>query len=136
MTGKDDARLYGRHPEFARMSLKPGIGADMMHDVASTLMDFNLENSQGDVPSTLRHGTREMPLGRYLRGKLRTYTGKDAKAPQSTLDEMAEEMLPLRIRAKTDATAPSLKHQILKENAQKIANLEAKRQIFERKKKL
>lgn len=38
MTRADDLRLNGRHPEFARMSLRPGIGADAMHEVASTLL--------------------------------------------------------------------------------------------------
>lgn len=89
MTGRDDDRLNGRHPEFARMSLRPGIGADFVPLVAGQLyhlyvqgysfLDFT--DSQGDVPSALRHGSRLLPLGRYLRRRLRKEVGLDEKAP-------------------------------------------------------
>lgn len=94
MTAKDDERLKGRHPEFARMSLKPGIGAGFIPDVASTLLEYNLENME-DVPRTLRHGPKEMPLGRYLRRQLRVQIGKPADTPQIVLKEMEAEMSPL-----------------------------------------
>ena len=67
MTKKDDVRLQGRHPEFARMSLKPGIGADAMSDVGASLTGA-LERyslSPMDVPCSLRHGGKDLPLGRY-----------------------------------------------------------------------
>ena len=79
MTAKDDFRLGNRHPEFARMSLKPGIGYHALHEIASQLMHFNLDSSQVDVPSTLRHGKKELPLGRYLMKNLRLMVGKDEK---------------------------------------------------------
>lgn len=85
MTSKDDERLYGRHPEFARMSLRPGIGSDYMFEVASTILDHDLMSSQGDVPSTLRVGSRHFPIGRFLRRKLRTYVGSSPEAPQSSV---------------------------------------------------
>jgi hypothetical protein len=78
MTGKDDERLDGRHPEFARMSLRPGIGAKAMEDVARSLTSQHgvkalIENQ--DVPTTLRHGSKLMPLGRYLTRRLRNESG-------------------------------------------------------------
>lgn len=82
LTNRFDERLMGRHPEFARMSLKPGIGADAMHDVASTVLEFNLVEREGDVPSSLRHGKRIMPLGRYLRRQLRTLSTGTPDAPE------------------------------------------------------
>lgn len=91
MTRKDDLRLNGRYPEFARMSLRPGIGADFMHDVASSLLEHNLEDLP-DVPGALRHGRRILPIGRYLRRRLRTLVGKEANAPQETLDEASAEV--------------------------------------------
>lgn len=112
MTAKDDYRLRGRHPEFARMSLRPGIGQSAMHEVASQLMRFNLDQSQPDVPSVLRHGSRLLPLGRYLRRNLRRMIGKDEKTPQAVLDAMAEEMRPLRVAAFDAST--SFKGAILK----------------------
>lgn len=102
MTRKDDARLKGRYPEFARMSLRPGIGADAMHDVASVFLQFNLEDLQGDVPSALRHGNRLMPLGRYLRRKLRLYAGMGEKAP--------EQELPPDVQAVYDAAVKATEH--------------------------
>lgn len=136
LTHKNDERLQGRHPEFSRMSLKPGIGADFMHEVASSFMQFNLETSQGDVPSTLRHGHKELPLGRYLTKKLRTYVGRDEKTPELVNQKLAEELLPLRHAAKTDKEAPSLKRQIVKQSQGKVASLEARSKIYKQRKTL
>lgn len=69
MTSTGDARLAGRHPEFARMSLRPGIGAAAMWDVASVIMQYRLKT----IPTGLRQGSRILPLGRYLRAKLAEY---------------------------------------------------------------
>lgn len=134
LTAKDDYRLQGRHPEFARMSLRPGIGADAMHDVASVLMQFNLEETQVDVPSSLRHGSRLLPLGRYLRRKLRQYVGKDEKTPQEVLDAMVEEMRPLRQAAFDNSE--SFAQAIIKAADGKVARLEAKQRLNRKRKPL
>lgn len=118
------------------MSLRPGIGADFVPEVASALMEFNLEESQADVPSALRHGSRILPLGRYLRGRLRQHVGKDKNAPQSTLDQMAAEMHPLRIAAKTDKEAITLKAQIIKAGDQKVRQIETRNRIHKKGKTL
>lgn len=88
MTSVDDDRLFGRHPEFARMSLRPGIGSMYMHEVASVILEHPERMlSQGDVPSSLRVGSRNFPLGRYLRRKLRSYVGRSEEAPSSSVLE-------------------------------------------------
>lgn len=132
MTAKDDYRLNGREPEFSAMSTRPGIGADFMWDVASTLMESDLHLKYDDVPSSLRHGKKVMPLGRYLRGKLREYVGKDKKAPQSTLDKMEEEMRPLRESAFNNSR--SFKDEVVKYHDQAVLNWEARQAIFKSKK--
>jgi len=95
MSRASDPRLKGRHPEFCRMSLRPGIGSGSMWDVASVMLEYGLDNVLQDVPSSLAHGGANMPLGRYLRGLLRERIGRDKKAPQAVLDALAEEVRPL-----------------------------------------
>lgn len=96
MTKDDDYRLEGRRPEFARMSLRPGIGLGMMDELASTLMEHKLDEKMVDVPTTLQHGTKQFPLGRYLRRKLRERIGREPNCPETVLRQMEEKMRPLR----------------------------------------
>lgn len=134
MTMRDDPRLEGRFPEFARMSLRPGIGLHAMHEVASQLMRFNLEDSQADVPSALRHGSRLMPLGRYLRSNLRKMVGKNEKAPASEAQKRVEEMRPLR-EAAFNASS-SFKKVVVDVNRPTVARLKARQKIFKGRKSL
>lgn len=56
MTSHLDPRLGGRHPEFARMSLRPGIGAPAVGDIADTLTTgpgCDALARVGDVPHAL-----------------------------------------------------------------------------------
>lgn len=112
MTKASDPRLEGRAPEFARMSLKPGIGHGMMHDLASTLMEHGLEKRLVDVPVCLQHGPTQYPLGRYLRRSLRHLIGRPKNAPQGAIDEYKEKMRPLREIAFAGST--SLQTEVLK----------------------
>lgn len=134
MTMRQDTRLLGREPEFARMSNRPGIGHDFLHEVASTYLQFNLENSQSDVPVTLRHGKRLLPLGRYMRKKLRGLIGHDEKAPQEILDQSSMELSRLRQAA---AKAKVSTREIYEaENKTKLASFESKQRIFKTKRSL
>lgn len=75
MTGVGDPRLDGRHPEFSRMSLKPGIGAASMELIVSRLRQSGhiekLLMDTPDGPTSLKVGNRDVHLGRYLIHKLR-----------------------------------------------------------------
>lgn len=128
MTFRDDPRLNGREPEFAAMSLRPGIGRDAMFDVADVIMRFNLDNTQADVPVSLRHGKKLLPLGRYLRRNLREMIGKEATAPVDP--EKEAEVLRMLDAAKKDEENPSLRYQVQKESSQKIASMKARAKIF------
>lgn len=137
-------RLGDRHPEFSRMSLRPGIGAGAMWEVADALMKFNLEESEADVPSALRHGKRLMPLGKYLRRILRERCGLDPKAPQASLDAMAEELRAMYEAADAATAAPGFsrfksavfKNMVIDAGSGERASIEAKARIFKQRKTL
>lgn len=134
MTHRQDMRLNGRHPEFARMSLKPGIGANAMVDVAS---DMLAHRSVGTLDvSELGYGKTSRPLGRYLTKKLRAYRGLDEKAPQSVLDKVQAEMHPVRMAARSSKDDPSVKSQYLKAQAPRLRSFEARRKLYHRRKTL
>lgn len=141
MTSYDDPRLFGRHPEFARMSNRPGLGASAMHEVASQLMTFNLDTSQADVPSALQHGGRALPLGRYLRRKLRTLVGKEPNAPESTLVAAKAALLVLLENYEGNAFDPltagfHVSARVRAATSQKALQVENKFKIYNRKKNL
>jgi hypothetical protein len=75
MTHRLDPRLYGRDPEFARMSLRPGIGAVALRPVIS-----HLRRTGRTVPAGLRFGDRLLPIGRYLRKKTALELGNGNEA--------------------------------------------------------
>lgn len=134
MTDKGHPALKSRPPEFSRMSLKPGIGSEMIWDVASSLMEFSLEDRMDDVPSSLRHGSRVLPLGRYLTGKLRERVGLDKKAPQTTLDKIAQELRPLREAAFENSR--SFKKEIVQAADQAVLNMETKIKLRRKRREL
>lgn len=144
MTRPDDLRLVthvgvNRHPEFTRMSNRPGIGHDAMHDVASVVLEFDLVESQGDVPSALRHGKRLMPLGRYLRKKLRLLATGTEEAPEVSKEYYREETARLRALQHSSPASEgpvSLIETKLKEDLGKLRNKEGRYNLFKQKRKL
>lgn len=146
MTREDDIRLKGRRPEFARMSLKPGLGHDFMWELASTLLQYpeRLEKMV-DVPTSLRMNGKKWPLGKYLRTKLREFVGRDPGTPPEVMEEILKELRPMQEEAERrlanlkvqlpeswDARqyARIYKEVILEEKAQLVANTEARWKIF------
>lgn len=110
-TRDDDPRLEGRLPEFARMSLRPAIGLFAMHDVASALMGLDQLNERYiDVPLALSHGTKKLPLGRFLRRKLRTFIGRAETTPPAILEAQKLELSPMLEAAK--ANTPKSLHRV------------------------
>jgi len=140
MTSKDDPRLKGRPPEFCRMSLRPGIGAAAMHDFASELMRYNLDETLIDVPTSLKHGKRSLPLGRYLRSKLRLMVGKDGKVPVEARKAYEAEMLPLYAdwwdKTKNPSYKVSFAEYVSSLDDQTVRNVEARNAIYKERKSL
>ena len=58
-------------PEYSTMSNRPGIGAGAIDKIAETISEHNAFTPTGDVPVSLYHGSRKLPLGQYMREKLR-----------------------------------------------------------------
>lgn len=70
----------------------------------------NFDERYIDVPLSLAHGTRQMPLGRYLRRKLRMLTGRPENTPTLCLDQQKAELQPMREAAKV--SLPKALHRI------------------------
>lgn len=138
LTKKGDPRLGGRHPEFSRMSLRPGIGADYMENVANVLTSKygSMILKSGDVPMVLQHGKKKLPLGRYLRQRLRLEVGIENQGLNHP--QLLEKALEMRNMFKgCGATSKAHKKAVLVEkNRQKIRNIEVKYSIFRKKEKL
>lgn len=65
--------LEGRHPEFSRMSNRPGIGCETIQDIGRKL---DAGGYGGKRVMELRVGKKKWPLGRYLACKLNETTGR------------------------------------------------------------
>lgn len=142
MTRGDDVRLKGRHPEFTRQSNRPGLGKDAMWEVASVLMRYELAVAGADVPVALRHGKKELPLGRYLRRHLRKMMGKDEKASAETMAGLQAEMLVLREEWEKSpefakgATFAPFKDHLIALTAGRVAGMEARAKIYGKRERL
>lgn len=86
LTRKDDLRLNGLHPEFARMSLKPPIGDPAMAVIAKSIADV-LDG--GDVPRSIKIGSQNVYLGRTMIRKLRFYAGMSDEEVQKAKDKIS-----------------------------------------------
>ena len=130
MTNRDDPWLRGRHPEFARMSLRPGIGSEYMWEVASTMLEHALDETMPDVPSGIAYGKQVRPFGRYLKGILRERIGRDKKAPKVVLEAMAQELLSLREAAFNESR--SFRKAVIDSGAGRRALIDSRNAIFKK----
>jgi len=137
MTNENDVRLGGRYPEFARMSLRPGIGAGAVGPIADALNCAAGAASlalDGDVPTALNLGRKSLPLGRYLRRKLREELGFDSVGGQKKPEALRQEEMQSLLensgsRSRYLQEKPFVDHQ-------KIVQVEGKAKIWSKKGKL
>lgn len=132
MTMRDDYRLLGREPEFARMSNRPGLGHSALWELADTILKYSLveKDAQGDVPVTLRHGSTELPLGRYLRRKLRLLVGMEENTPEKALAVIEAEMSALRSTQFASPGRISLRSVIETASKAELASFHARQRIY------
>ena len=140
MTDGRDKRLRGREPEFARMSLRPGIGANSIGRIADALARY-----EAGVPGGLRHGERVLPLGRYLREKIYETRPNAEIEKVKCLEDWKKELQALREAAKALSDKKvyvegTYDHEIFRrllveQDMEKVRQLEARRKLYERGKK-
>lgn len=135
LTKPDDPKLMGRTPEFARMSLKPGIGAGFVPRIADALSSRAGSRhiaETGDVPVALRTDGKKLPLGRYLRRRLRDEMGfEQVGQPEVAKALQAEEMRALWEASKTK---DALVQEVKAERNQMVLQLKGRMAINESRK--
>lgn len=133
MTAFDDPRLNGRHPEFARMSRRPGIGAGAVVQIADALNSAAgsaFIASTGDVPAALNHGKKSYPVGRYLRSLLREELGfEETGGQEGVAIRQAQELHALCLLEGTGTVFESQK----KTRIQKVRQVEGRAAIHKKR---
>lgn len=143
MTSKDDYRLGNRHPEFARMSNRPGLGVPAIRKLAGTIMStgFGMQanGSLMDVPTTLTVGSEKLHLGRFLTNKLREAVGlTNEEIVQLRQNRSYERQIELQAmladKISDEPLTPWSAKKIYQEvNAQKVAEIHARYKIWSQK---
>lgn len=138
--------VKGRHPQFTRMSLRPGIGANAI----KSLVTFGVRSRQRmwlkksiDAPVVLKKSGSILPLGRYLRRKWREALGRSPDTPRPVLAEFVkglQKQFTTDCEAQAASGVPKLFIDVrsiyFAKNQQKIMNLEKKSKIWQSKGKL
>lgn len=126
---KKGAFADGRHEEFARMSRRPGIGADIARRLGekhNTKAGAVVICRSGDVAGTVRIGGKLFPLGRYLTGVARETAGLGKLVPEEALAlRHAEEVVkyeaaPDKVQFFDDRIAERLQKSLQLETREKI----------------
>lgn len=143
MTSFKDERLQGRHPEFSRMSLRPGIGATAMEDVSRVLttpQGAECIIREGDVPMALKYGkVKQLPLGRYLRSRLRREVGlNEEKVKEDRLRKWSLEVVEnfSTLLGDDDNRSKSLAQILVQSTSQKALKQEVKSRIYKQRRSL
>lgn len=161
MTTDDDFRLDGRPPEFSRQS--QGIGKFAAFEIAAHLKASGLVDNAlqfSDVPFHYLRGNTSVPLGRYMRRKMREFLDRSIVDPntgevkyvqppevgqaitkastsprmQSVLDALSDISKP-RPQALWEEL-DNLKKKEKQRKLQKVKNVETKHEIYKQRKEL
>lgn len=159
MTSPDDVRLDGRYPEFGQPSTRPAIALGAVDMIADALLsEYGYKAFQhGDIPYMLRRGDKDIPLGRYLRNKIRQAIDLEKINPETgevtygtphetlqTLEKLSSPELhvlrqaiidaPQGEKAKLYQELDELRTDVASTRLQKVLNLEAKHTIQQSRK--
>lgn len=130
------ADLYeGRHPEFSRQSMRPGIGYNKTDDVAEGIRNMEKRGQfLDDVPIGLKVGKKFMPLNPLFRRKIRLALGREPTAPKEAQLKASEKLLDLRMVSRVSET--SLAKLTAQSTSQKALNLSTRLEIRKTRKKI
>lgn len=136
LTDKKDPRLDGRNPEFARMSLRPGLGANAAPFIAESVRpQGNLANGR-----IIRLHGKKQHLGRYISGKVLESLESDPLKRQAFKDQKSHErsieMQALLKTHENDPEVSTIRQAFQKSIFQQLATLEAREKIWQQRKQL
>jgi hypothetical protein len=146
-------------PEYSTMSLKPAIGYSVIDYLVKTIEKYpETLTPAGDVPYSLKHGDRSLPLGNYLRQKLREKLNMDHSvetlydettgeiirekiiwhAKERQKEVLKAEMQDLQQNKENDPKLPkdakvSITQAIAYRDGQQVKNFEKRQQIYSKK---
>lgn len=138
MTKPDDPRLDGRPPEHSEMS--KGIGRPFVEHLIAH-HDARLRRylkDTGDVPTSLMFQGRDLPLGRYLVGKLRKHYGLDTEEIKKSKRWKARFFMQILQGAQENSKACKDSPPLVSwhESRQRMSNKEARHALYKKEKKL
>ena len=118
------------------MSNRPGIGSAAVDVLVDALSSNHHADNQDDVPHQLKIGQKSIPLGRYLRAKLRERMGYTPEYIEALKDEFTRsrslEMLALQ---KTHG-ALTVREAFIEHLHQKILQVEGRFKLYNQRKTL
>lgn len=139
-------KLKGRHPEFVRMSLNPGIGADAIKSLVTTTVGTRSGKYLkmcSDAPVVLHRSGSSFPLGKYLRRKFREALGRSPDTPKQQIEEYVRRLQTVYEEDKAKAENEGVprifrvpREIYISKNVQRIRSLEAKIKIHTQKETL
>lgn len=148
--GDDHSWKNEKEKELRLMSNRPGIGSDYSGVIAEKLLKlkdtYSMEITSfwnGDVPNVVRFSGSMLPLGRYLKGKIREYLGRSKEAPLQLVESESRRLSELyrqTIENEKDPQAQRFlkaagkKSFIIGSNLQKLRDFDCNSKIFGGKK--
>lgn len=125
------------YPEFARMSLKPGIGEPAIKIMAESLGRSYQDWGTGDVPRSIRIGKRTIGLGRYLLSELRSHAGfTDQYIEEIKQNEAMDRSLDMLTLFQNSDGSLTFTEAHGKAIAQRLLQVEARYKIWKAKRRL
>lgn len=127
--------LGERRPEFARMSLRPGVGAAALNVIMDTIESLPIGvKDKMLVPSRLRVGKGFSPIGRYLKNRLKGMTGLgDVSLEQYGLPARVEMLEYVKEHGWQGKNIKEINIDI---NKQKVLTIAARQKIYESRREL